>query len=156
MPEANRISRLLDATFRGPAWHGPSVMENLSGVTAAQAASRPAASAHTIWELVQHMENWMRIVWRSLEGDPYPDFKNMKPEEDWPPVGDVSDAEWQKTIAGLESRQAQLAESARKFPDERLRDTVPDMPFSYYAMLHGAIHHNVYHAGQIALLKKLG
>jgi uncharacterized damage-inducible protein DinB len=155
MSEIRQIKKLLTFTFRGPAWHGPSLMENLSGLTAAQALARLNAGTHSIWEIVHHMTVWQAIATRTLGGDPYPDFQKMKPEEDWPPVNDTSENAWAISREQLEKTYEALIAAAAGFPEERLHQTVPDNKFTYYILLQGVIHHNLYHSGQIGLLKKM-
>jgi hypothetical protein len=58
MKETERIRDQLHRAFAGDAWHGPSVLEILENVTASQAATRPIAGAHSIWELVLHIKAW--------------------------------------------------------------------------------------------------
>ena len=80
---------------------------------------------------------------------------------DWPSVGKVADDRWAAARAELGSAVAGLASRIREFPDARLgervgqqRDPALGTGSTYYVMLHGAVQHNLYHAGQIALLRK--
>src|SRR5690348_2066639 len=93
MSEIVRILDQLQRAYEGNAWHGPSVREVLSGVTAAQAAARPLANAHTIWELVHHIAVWEGVVRRRLEGDRRE--INISSPEDWPPPEDNSETAWE-------------------------------------------------------------
>src|SRR5918911_1736209 len=86
----SELADILDELRRihdGDAWHGAALKESLSGVTAEQAAARPVAGAHSIWELVRHVTAWENVFRLRLEGRPV-----AEPEEgDIPTVGDVSE-----------------------------------------------------------------
>jgi uncharacterized damage-inducible protein DinB len=151
MKEAERIADQLRRAMQGEAWHGPSLREILAGVTAAQAAARPIAAAHSIWELVNHITAWEGIVLRRMGGEA---VKNVSSEIDWPPVGEKSEAAWQQALAALEASNHRLCDAIAKLPDKRLRERVPGKQDSFYGELHGIVQHDLYHAGQIALLKK--
>ncbi len=151
MKEAERIADQLRRSFDGEAWHGPAVLELLQGVTAAQAAARPLPGAHSIWELTLHIGVWEDVPRRRLLGERKDD---VPPAEDWPPVTDTSGTAWQKTLDTLKQGHRKLLEVVSSLSDDRLAETVPGMGYSVYGMLHGVVQHNLYHAGQIALLKK--
>src|SRR5689334_16797909 len=101
MGELDRIIDQMRRAFYADAWHGPAVQEVLSGVTAEQAAQRVLPSAHTIWEITLHIAAWKSIVRQRLEGSP---AREIKPEEDWPPVGDGTATNWQGALAHLEEQ----------------------------------------------------
>jgi uncharacterized damage-inducible protein DinB len=145
---ANRIVR----TFTGPMWHGPALSEVLRGVTHEQAASRPQASAHTIWELVLHVITWVDVPHQRLSGTPR---KNVGNDEDWPPPPAASDEAWQAIVARLVDRHRALASTVKAMTDEQLDQNVVGEEYTIREMLHGVVEHGVYHGGQIALLKKL-
>lgn len=150
MSEISRISDQLRRAFYGEAWHGPSVMELLKDVAAAQAAAHPVAGAHSIWEIVHHITAWKGAVVRRLQGEAV----ELKGEQDWPPVKDASQASWQKSLAALEQAHQLLEKMVAALNDERLAGPVPNRDHNVYFMLHGVIQHDLYHAGQIAVLKK--
>ena len=151
MAEVERIADQLRRAFEGKAWHGPSVREVLAGVTAEQAARQPLPDAHSIWEIVVHIGVWEAFVRRRLEGEVITD---VPPEQDWPPVADTSEAAWKRTLEDLERGHQRLRKVISELPESRLSETVSGMGYSVYFMLHGVVQHDLYHAGQIALLKK--
>jgi uncharacterized damage-inducible protein DinB len=151
MKEAERIADQLRRAMQGEAWHGPSLREILAGVTAQQAAARPVAAAHSIWELVHHITAWERIVLRRMGGET---VKDVSTEVNWPPVFETSEAAWQRAMAALEESNRRLCDAIAQMPEERLRERVPGKQDSFYIELHGIVQHDLYHAGQIALLKK--
>ena len=152
MTEVERILDQLRRAYEGEAWHGPSVREALAGVTAAQAHARPVASAHSIWELVHHIAVWESVGRRRLEGDPAQ--IDISSPEDWPPADDNSEAAWEQAKAALDHGHQALVEAIRRIPESRLDEPIFDGMSTVYVTLHGVIQHDLYHAGQIALLKK--
>ncbi|MGH8068274.1 MAG: DinB family protein [Candidatus Entotheonellia bacterium] len=151
MSEIQRIEDQLRRAFEGHAWHGPAVRELLADVTAAKAAGRPLPSAHSIWEIVLHMATWERVVRRRLQGEAVADLPTA---EDWPPVRDSSEAAWHRAIDDLEQANHDLCDTMARASEARLAEMVPGKDHSVYVMLHGIIQHDLYHAGQIAVLKK--
>ncbi len=153
MTETHRINSQLKRAQEGEAWHGPSLRELLDGVTAEQAAAKPIPNVHSIWELVNHIIAWEQIVQRRLEGEVVSEIPD---EMNFPPVNDASEAAWQTTLQSLAASNRSLRESIKRIDDAKLEETVPGEKYNNYFMLHGAIQHDLYHAGQIALLKKAG
>ena len=152
MTETHRINSQLKRAYQGEAWHGPSLRELLADVTAEQAAERPIANAHSIWELVNHIIAWEQIVRRRLEGERLDEIAD---EMNFPSVSDVSEEAWQATLRDLGSSNQSLRDSIKHIDDARLDEMASGKEHSNYFMLHGAIQHDLYHAGQISLLKKL-
>ena len=150
MKEINKISDQLEINFRGDAWHGPSLMRLLANVTAEQAAAKPIQNAHSIWELVLHIKVWKDVPRRRLASEAF----EPTPEEDWPEVSDTSEAAWENTIKELEASHEKLAEAVSKLADSQLHEPATGQDYSNYFMIHGMIQHDLYHAGQIVLLKK--
>jgi uncharacterized damage-inducible protein DinB len=152
--EAARIADQLRRAFDGDAWHGDSLFEILKGVTAAQAAARPIASAHSIWELVLHIAAWDGAARRRLGGVAL----ELSDAENFPPVTDVSEAAWRAVLEEVRRVHEKLVEAVAALPDSRLYEMVPGKQgahYNFYYMLHGVAQHELYHAGQIALLKKM-
>jgi uncharacterized damage-inducible protein DinB len=150
MEEINRIDDLLRRAFEGHAWHGPSMREVVADVTAERAAARPLSGAHSIWEIVLHVTAWQVGVRRRVEGERV----ELSDHEDWPPVTDSSEAAWRHALAALSQTHTELQSTVSRLADSRLQENVAGKDHSVYVMLHGLIQHNLYHAGQIALLKK--
>jgi len=151
MSEKKRLNDQLKRAFEGTAWHGPSVSEVLAGVNAQQAAAHPIAGAHSIWELALHIQTWERVSKRRItEFVPI----DVSDEEDWPAVNDTSEAAWARTLEELRSNHQALRAAIRELDEARLDEIVPGTTYSVYFLLQGVIQHDLYHAGQIALLKK--
>jgi uncharacterized damage-inducible protein DinB len=157
----NERDRLVDQFVReigGQPWHGPSLANILDGISAAQAARKPSPDAHSIWEIVLHMTGWKREVVRRAEGNP----AGEPALGDWPPAGEVSEARWAEARADSLRAHEELVDLVRRLSDEQLSAKVKGdktasigAGLSVKATLYGLLQHDVYHAGQIALLKKM-
>jgi len=152
--ELDRIRDQFRRAFEGEAWHGPSVLALLDGVTAAQAAAHPIPGAHSIWQLTLHIAAWERACLRRLNGDP----AQLTDAEDWEPINDTSEAAWEQTKQQLIDNHRELVDAIASVDESRLNESIyqdPNIPFSsVYVTLHGVVQHDLYHAGQIAVLKK--
>jgi hypothetical protein len=98
----------------GPAWHGASLAENLAGINAEQAASRPIPEAHSVWEIVLHLSAWVNEVTRRMEGG----SPDLPAEGDWPAVGRVSDEAWARATAALAEAHERLADAVARGSEE--------------------------------------
>ena len=150
MREIERIADQLQRAFAGEAWHGPAILTILEGVTAQQAGAKPIKGAHSIWELVLHIAAWEQAGVRRLGGDP----AKLSDDEDWPRVPDTSEAAWQQTKKILSSNHNEFADAISKLDDARLDGPIVESSATVYVTLHGIVQHTLYHAGQIAILKK--
>jgi len=152
--ELDRIRDQYRRAFEGEAWHGPSVLALLQNVTAEQAAAHPIPGAHSIWELTLHIAAWERACKRRLTGDP----AQLTDEEDWQPLTDTSAAAWENTKQQLIDNHRELLHTIANVSESTLNEPVinnPNTPYSsVYVTLHGGVQHDLYHAGQIAILKK--
>ncbi len=151
MSEVRRIEDQLRRAFEGQAWHGDSLMELLNGVTADRAAAKPLKDVHSIWEIVSHIAFWEAVSRRRAEGDEA-QVENLG--DGWISPTDITDAAWQQTLENLRQTNEALCETIARLDDERLKESAAGQPYSIYFLLHGVIQHNLYHAGQIAVLKK--
>jgi hypothetical protein len=157
--ETQRIANQLTRAVNGPAWHGPAILELLDGVTAKTAAARPIAGAHSIWELVAHTTAWLEIARLRLEGRaPQRVTKAM----DWPPrhspkgEGGTPAKAWKSDLIRLRRAATDLEQTIAALDDGRLTEKLPgaEAGWSTYVTVHGVVQHLLYHAGQIAILKK--
>jgi uncharacterized damage-inducible protein DinB len=149
------------ATSFGPslmegAWHGPSLLDAIDNVDLNQANDRQIEGRHTIWEIVNHCCFWMEAVNRTLQGD---EMVNITFDEDWPKVGETVE-EWIRDLDMLRKVYDDLVGSVEDLVDSRLKEKVGSyfgeryFEFTYRKMLHGISDHNLYHAGQISIMKK--
>ncbi len=152
MRESDKIIDQLCRSVHGGAWHGPALVELLKDLTSSQAVSRPIPEAHTIWEIVLHVTVWMNQISARLVGE---GRRDLPPEEDWPAMPlKVDERSWRSTLDTLESAYDALAARIRQVDEARLDEPIMEGFSTVYVSLHGIVQHNLYHAGQIALLKK--
>lgn len=149
--ESALIADQLRRAFQGSAWHGPALLELLSEVDAATAAAHPLENVHSIWELVLHVGVWDRVACVRLAGDKCQPtgLANFPPQPAKP-----TEAAWRKTVADVKRVHETLVKTVAALPEERLRDRVPGKRYNFSHILHGVVQHELYHAGQIAILKK--
>ena len=153
--ECNRIADQLASTINGEAWYGNSLGTILADVTAKQAQAHSIPNAHSIWELLIHLEAWVNFALGAMEGVPIPAWPAMPVELDWPTVIDTTESAWKRAVDSFFSQHLKLVDRIRVFTDERLETTVPGRAYSFYRLFQSTIQHAVYHAGQVALLKKM-
>jgi uncharacterized damage-inducible protein DinB len=148
--EGARIADQLRRAFDGSAWHGPGLLELLEDVDAAIAAAKPLPKVHSIWELVLHIAVWDDAALRRLGGNKW----QPTGLANFPPVSTPAEAAWRKAMAATKRTHDVLVETVATLPASRLGDRVPGKRYDFYHMLHGIVQHELYHAGQIAILKK--
>jgi hypothetical protein len=157
--ELARVDDELHRAYEGDCWHGPPLLRILDGITADVAARKHPGLAHSIWGLVLHLTVWIEVVrLRLTEGRPV-----LEPVRgDFPPVTDTSPAAWAGALADLGTEVQRLRDVVRGLDPARLDAAVPGIDeqllgkdYPAAVMLHGTAQHMAYHAGQIALLKKL-
>ncbi len=151
MTEAARIADQLRCAFEGGAWHGPAVLELLADLDPSTAASHPLPDVHSIWELVLHIAAWDGAVNRRIVTGK---AVTLNDAQNFPPVKDKSRAAWKEAITLLKRAHNELVKTVAALPDSRLNERVPGKKYTVYVMLHGVTQHELYHAGQIAILKK--
>lgn len=145
--EIDRIVRLIEKTFDKQPWYGSSIIEILKDIQP-EIVSQKIGHSHSIIELVLHMGSWRIFVTKRLNGN---DEFQVLEENNFPKPGT-----WEEALKKLNESQFELIAAAKKFPEEKLGDLCPSNvhKYTYYTLLHGLTQHDVYHLGQIALLKK--
>jgi DinB superfamily len=148
------LVRLVDEGYDKKAWHGPNLKGSIRLVSAEQAAWRPQPNRHSIAEQVLHAAYWKYTVRRRLRGDTRGSF-TLKGSNWFPVPAALSAAEWKAHVALLESEHRLLRQTIATFPADRLNEVSPGAKASHLATILGIAAHDVYHAGQIQLLKRL-
>jgi len=148
--EVKRIRSLIKSCYAGPAWHGPAVMEVLYELDPAIVGKRINGS-HNIIELVHHMASWKQFIIKKLEGDA--DF-DVVGEINWLPIDEPDIEEWNAALKRLNIIHTELMECLRHKEDSILLEGVPGRSYNYFFLLTGIVNHNLYHLGQIQLLRK--
>jgi uncharacterized damage-inducible protein DinB len=149
-PEAARIADQLRRAFDGSAWHGPALLELLDDLDATTAAAKPFKDVHSIWELALHIAVWDKAASVRLSG------VKTQPEgvENFPIIPKPTSANWRQAVRQLARDHNALVKTVESLPESRLWDRVPGKKYNFYFNLHGVVQHELYHAGQIAILKK--
>jgi uncharacterized damage-inducible protein DinB len=157
LSEILNIVDQLEREFHGDPWHGSPLVSILDGINATQAAAHPVTGAHSIWEIVLHLTGWKTEVRNRVGGAP----AGEPPDGDWPEVGPATDERWRQALEALQRAHEALIQTVRALPEDKLHEPTKDLRsgplgtgVTHYVMLHGVVQHDVYHTGQIALLKK--
>jgi uncharacterized damage-inducible protein DinB len=150
MDELQRIRDQIIRALDSDAWHGPSLMEVLAGLTAEAASARPIPDAHSIWEILLHVTATVNLVIYRLKGE----ARVLSDEEDWPQPSACDDSAWEKDVDELRQAHMRLLDELSRDVHRDLDQPIVEGFSSVYVTLHGLVQHNLCHAGQIALLKK--
>jgi hypothetical protein len=153
-PEIEPLLGLLDEAYNRAAWHGPNLRGSIRGVTAREAAASPRSGRHNIWEIVVHAAYWKYVVRRRLTGEKRASF--YLPGSNWfQRPTDRSEKAWRADVALLEREHRLLREVVASYPAKNLDRRAPGSKTFARRLIAGVAFHDVYHAGQIQLIKKL-
>jgi hypothetical protein len=146
---------LLDQAYDKKSWHGPNLRGSLRGVTAKQAETRNRRGGHSIAEIALHCAYWKYVVRRRLLQLPKGSF--ARKGSNWFKLpSPLTDEEWKSILRSLDQEHAELRAVAAEYPEEQLNVTPAGSQFSNLAMIHGIAAHDLYHAGQVRMLKPMG
>jgi len=147
----------LMTVWAGDPWHGSSSKKILEDITASEALQRPLAGAQSIWECTLHLVAWTEEVTSRLSGAP----AKAPARGDWSAMSDPSPAAWSATLAELKAARLALLAAIEKSHEEDLytqilkpSDGTPSPPMTRAQTISGLVDHDIYHLGQIAMLKK--
>jgi hypothetical protein len=152
--ELELLLRMMDEGYSRKAWHGANLRGTIRGLKLHEAAWRPSPARHNIWEIVVHAAYWKYAVRRRLEGGKRGSFA-LKGSNWFPRAEEMGSALWHEDIRLLEREHRVLKEVAAALPVARLHAKAPGGSIAVSTLLYGISHHDVYHAGQIQLLKRL-
>ncbi len=158
MPPSADLTQLLflvDTAYDQTSWHGPNLRGALRGVTPPQAAWRPAPGRHNIWELAVHAAYWKYVAWRRLTGAKRGSFPLAGSNFLERPV-EVTAAAWRGDLALLDEMHRTLRAAVAALPSGTLDTPSAQRGVTKRALVTGVAAHDLYHAGQIQLLKRLG
>ncbi|MWB96020.1 DUF1572 domain-containing protein [Flavobacterium sp. GA093] len=151
MKESNRISDLYQSIYNGNPWLEVTLAKTLENVTAEQAYRKINPNLNTIWEIVTHLIQWRRNILERMQGAVI-----ITPDHNYfVPVLDSSEAAWEQTLQNLKKSQESWNTFLADFDDADFVKIYPNNNHTYYEHIHGIIQHDVYHLGQIVILKKL-
>jgi hypothetical protein len=155
VPEIAELLRLLDEGYEKRAWHGPNLRGAIRGLSARQAAWRPGPGRHSIWEIIIHCAYWKYAVRRRILGEKRGSFPR-KGSNWFAHPGLETDAAWRQDVALLTDMHRQLRVALAGLTARDLDQIPRGSRVSTRSITAGAAMHDVYHAGQIQLLKRLG
>ena len=150
MNESERLADQIERALNGEAWHGPSWREVLEGIGRGAALQRPVPGAHSIAEIVLHATTWHEVVRRRLQGE----SPEVSEDQDWPKAAFATDQEWKDAVTRLFDTGRALRDTVAAFPPARLLEKRPNVDQNWYALAIGILQHDLYHAGQVGLLRK--
>lgn len=144
---------LLDTAYNQASWHGPNLRGSLRGVSLEAGAWRPQPGAHNVWELLVHAAYWKYVVWRRLTGAARGSFPLEGSNFFERPLARTA-AAWRADLRLLDAMHRQLRAAVAATQPRELNTRVPGGTVTRLRLITGAAAHDVYHAGQIQLLKK--
>ena len=154
MSERSLLVRILDQAFDRQSWHGTTLAGSLRGVTPEQALWRPAADRHNIWELVLHTAYWKYVVRRRVTGEKRGNFPRSG--SNWLALPQVADrSAWRADVTLLKEQHRALRTVVKGLSAAKLSARSATRKWRNSELIHGVAAHDLYHAGQIQLLKRL-
>lgn len=144
----------IDEAYDARSWHGANLRGALRGVTREQAAWRPSENRHNIWELMVHAAYWKYDIRRRLTGEKGRSFA-LEGSNFWARPIEGSLSEWRADLALLQREHARLRQAVEALPERHWGRQASGKPFTYEGLVRGVAAHDLYHAGQIQLLKRL-
>ena len=155
--EIKFLLQIIDESFEKKAWHGPNLRGSIRGLTAKQAAWRPNPRQHNIWEIVVHAAYWKYVVRRRILGEKRGSFP-LKGSNWFKRPNMISENSWKKDVGLLVETHHSMRAAIAGLSPKDLHARPPGAPSnapSNAALIAGIAFHDVYHAGQIQLLKRL-
>lgn len=154
-PRIALLLEILDSAFVRKAWHGTTLRGSLRGLRADEALWRPSARRHCIWEIALHTAYWKYATRRRLTGEKRGAFP--RPGSNWPRLPrSPSESAWEEDVALLVEQHRLFHDVVAAFPSGRLDRRLGGSAWTFREQVHGVASHDLYHAGQIQILKRLG
>ena len=148
------LLHIIDEGYQKKTWHGPNLRGSIRGLTAKQAAWRPSPTRHNIWEIIVHCAYWKYIVRRRTLGEKKGSFPLQgsnwikRPDE-------LTDEAWKQDVKLLDDMHRLMVEAIAQLKPSDLSRTPKGSRVDTTSIIWGIAAHDVYHAGQIQLLKRL-
>ncbi|WP_348825280.1 DinB family protein [Flavobacterium aestuarii] len=151
MSESRRISNLYQSIYNGNPWLEVTLANTLKDISAEEAYRKINPDLNTIWEIVNHLIQWRRNILSRVQGETV-----ITPDHNYfVPVIDPSEAAWAQSLQTLAKSQESWNAFFEDFDDLDLAKVYPANNHTFYEHIHGIIQHDVYHLGQIVILKKM-
>ena len=153
-PQIALLLRVLADAYEGKSWHGPNLRGSVRSLPLAQALWRPARGRHNIAEITMHTAYWKYAVRRRLRGEKRGSFP-LKGSNWFKLPANPTETDWKSYVRLLEEQHRLLLEAVRDFPPAKLQKTTAGGRVKTEKIIYGIAAHDVYHTGQIRLLKAL-
>jgi hypothetical protein len=153
-PEVRQLLAILDQAYDHASWHGTNLRGSLRRVSAVQAAFRPAPNRHNIWEIAVHAAYWKYAASRRFTGEARGSFP-LKGSNWFRRPDEATDRAWKADVELLDRMHGILRMTVSRLSGRDVGRTPPGTKVSNFALLSGIAAHDLYHAGQIQLLKRL-
>jgi uncharacterized damage-inducible protein DinB len=151
MKESKRIAGLFSDSYNGDPWLDVTLVGTLKTIASEQAYKKLTPQTNSIWEIVNHLISWRQNVLGRVKGNVL-----ITPDHNYfTPVEDHSAKAWNETLLDFEVSQQNWLHFLNDFDDADFEKGYPNNDHTYYEHIHGILHHDAYHLGQIVLLKKL-
>lgn len=155
MDTSTQLTQELQNTLSGQPWYGEPIYDILDQVTFESAYER-VGHAHTIAEIILHMVSWTEEVMDRMNEKP----ASLPVSGNWPHPGDPDENKWQLWIEDFKLVNVNLVKTIQDFPEDKWDDPIIDdrpdaTAITYKELLYGFIQHQIYHAGQVALLVRV-
>jgi hypothetical protein len=152
--ELRVLLHLLDEAYEKKTWHGTNLKGSLRGLTAEEAAWRPSHARHNIWEIAVHCAYWKYTVRRRLLNEQRGSFP-LKGSNWFKRPMPLTEAAWKEDLHLLDATHRSLRDAVEHFPPSKLYAKSPNSKYPNIFAIYGVANHDIYHAGQIQLLKRL-
>lgn len=153
-PTMKLLLDLLDQSYNRRSWHGTNLRGSIRGMTASEALWRPSPNRHNIWEIVVHCAYWKYVVRRRILEEKRGSFP-LKGSNWFPRTAALTEDQWRKDIRLLEECHRSLREAIAGLSPNDLKHHRPGSTVDTALILTGIASHDLYHAGQIQILKRL-
>lgn len=148
------LMKKIEKVYSGSPWYGNSIKSILNDIDSKTALTKAAGNIHTIAELVAHIIAWHEFVISKIKGDN--DFRMpQKLSFDWRRVDKNEKTAWNSLLDALEINQSEILSTLKKLDDDFLKLPVRRRRYNIEFLIEGSIQHDIYHLGQISLLKKM-
>lgn len=153
-PLTGLLIEFIEKAYDKKSWHGTNLRGSIRGLTIKQLTWRPGKNRHNAWEIALHAAYWKYATYRRLTGSEKGSFPRTP--SDWPAMPKKPDLRsWKADLALLQKYHKLLIEAVRDFPQAKLDKRMPKSDLLYKQIIYGIASHDLYHAGQIQLLKRL-
>lgn len=152
--EIELLLRILEEAYSKKSWHGTNLRGSLRGLTSEEASWRPAPGRHNIWELMLHTAYWKYTVRRRILGDERGSFP-LKGSNFWERPGATEARSFSEEVRILAEEQRKLIGAVASLEPATLRKRPAGSTNDFATLIYGVAAHDLYHAGQIQLIKRL-